>query len=75
MYSYTSQLEVGNPRFSRREDVIWYLGFVSTAIIVSLFAPLVSALPFVPLLSLCVSSSAFRLDNMHTHVHLIYLPG
>lgn len=31
-----SQLEVGNPRFARKEDLIWYLITVGTAIIVSL---------------------------------------
>ncbi|CAK7264886.1 hypothetical protein SEPCBS57363_001302 [Sporothrix epigloea] len=34
LYSYLSQLEVGNPRFPRREDLIWYLFFVSTIIVI-----------------------------------------
>ncbi|CRJ92848.1 hypothetical protein BN1723_008539 [Verticillium longisporum] len=32
LYSYTSALEVGNPRFSKKEDVIWYLLFVGGVI-------------------------------------------
>ncbi|KAK2058549.1 Der1-like family protein [Colletotrichum caudatum] len=32
MYTYLSALEVGNPRFARREDLIWYLMFVCTVI-------------------------------------------
>lgn len=27
VYSYLSQLEAGNPRFSRKEDLLWYLTF------------------------------------------------
>ncbi|WDK12123.1 Der1-like family protein [Colletotrichum graminicola] len=36
LYTYLSALEVGNSRFSRREDLIWYLMFVCTVITVSL---------------------------------------
>jgi Derlin-2/3 len=36
LYQYLSQLEVGNPRFSRKEDLIWYLTFVSGTILVGL---------------------------------------
>jgi Derlin-2/3 len=34
LYSYISQLEVGNARFSRREDLIWYMGFIMMAVLV-----------------------------------------
>ncbi|CAK7223980.1 hypothetical protein SCUCBS95973_005363 [Sporothrix curviconia] len=34
LFSYLSQMEVGNPRFPRREDMVWYLIFVSSAIII-----------------------------------------
>ncbi|CAK7269847.1 hypothetical protein SEPCBS119000_003780 [Sporothrix epigloea] len=34
LFSYLSQLEVGNSRFSRREDMIWYLMFVPTVIVI-----------------------------------------
>jgi Derlin-2/3 len=40
LYSNLSQMEVGHPRFSRREDVVWYLIFVSWTILVSSFPPL-----------------------------------
>ncbi|CAK7211039.1 hypothetical protein SBRCBS47491_000982 [Sporothrix bragantina] len=33
VFTYLSQIELGNPRFPRREDMIWYLVFVSTTII------------------------------------------
>ncbi|KAK2004485.1 Der1-like family protein [Colletotrichum falcatum] len=32
LYTYLSALEVGNPRFARREDLIWYLIFVCSVI-------------------------------------------
>ncbi|UNI18957.1 hypothetical protein JDV02_005186 [Purpureocillium takamizusanense] len=32
LYSYLSQLEVGHPRFPRKEDLIWYLMFVGGSI-------------------------------------------
>lgn len=35
LYSYLSQMEVGNPRFPRKEDLIWYLVFVCGTILVS----------------------------------------
>lgn len=35
LYSYLSQLEVGNPRFPRKEDLVWYLMFVGGTIMVS----------------------------------------
>lgn len=37
LYHYLTALEVGNPRFARREDVIWYLMFVCTVITVSCY--------------------------------------
>ncbi|TWU73807.1 hypothetical protein ED733_004543 [Metarhizium rileyi] len=33
LYSYLSQMEVGNPRFPRKEDLIWYLIFVCGTIL------------------------------------------
>ncbi|KAK1770360.1 Der1-like family-domain-containing protein [Phialemonium atrogriseum] len=33
VFQYMSELEVGNPRFARKEDLIWYLITVGTAII------------------------------------------
>lgn len=35
LYTYLSQLEVGNPRFPRKEDLIWYLTFVCGTILVA----------------------------------------
>jgi Derlin-2/3 len=35
LYRYISDLEVGNARFPKREDLVYYLMFVSVALIVS----------------------------------------
>lgn len=35
LYQYLSQLEIGNSRFSRKEDLLWYLMFVSGTMLVS----------------------------------------
>lgn len=35
LFSYMKQIEVGNPRFPRREDVVWYLVCVGGFIMVS----------------------------------------
>jgi hypothetical protein len=44
VYQYTKELEVGNTRFPRMEDLLWYFLTVGTMIIVSflLFAELVA---------------------------------
>ncbi|KAL6849510.1 hypothetical protein ACO1O0_009051 [Amphichorda felina] len=34
LYQYLSQLEIGNSRFSRKEDLLWYLMFVSGTILI-----------------------------------------
>lgn len=34
VYSYLSQIEKSNPKFSRKEDLLWYLMFVGGVIIV-----------------------------------------
>lgn len=38
VYQYTSQLETTHPKFSRKEDLLWYMVFCSSVIIVSLTA-------------------------------------
>jgi hypothetical protein len=35
LYRYMMQMEMGSPRFPRREDVLWYLIFVGSIILVS----------------------------------------
>lgn len=47
LYTYLCQLEVGNPRFPRKEDLIWYLLFVCGTILVSDFIHEVSRLVLV----------------------------
>lgn len=48
LYSYLSQLEVGNARFSWREDLVWYLMFVGGTIMVSFCLRLPVLLAVVP---------------------------
>ena len=50
VYQYMKELEVGNPRFPRKEDLLWYLLTVGTMIIVSLRC--LPLLPVTPMLSL-----------------------
>ncbi|KAG6257431.1 hypothetical protein E4U49_006791 [Claviceps purpurea] len=47
LYTYLCQLEVGNPRFPRKEDLFWYLLFVCGTILVSDFVHEVSGLVLV----------------------------
>ncbi|PKS07993.1 hypothetical protein jhhlp_006605 [Lomentospora prolificans] len=42
LYIYLSELEKGNPRFPRREDILWYLFFVSASM---LWIPTAIAVP------------------------------
>jgi len=37
LYMYLSQMDLGHPRFPRREDLVWYLIFVTSVIIVGPF--------------------------------------
>jgi Derlin-2/3 len=34
LYTYLCQLEIGHPKFPRKEDMLWYLIFVSAVILV-----------------------------------------
>lgn len=38
LFRYLSELEISNPRFPRREDLVWYLICVSVGILVSRLA-------------------------------------
>ncbi|KJZ74217.1 hypothetical protein HIM_06448 [Hirsutella minnesotensis 3608] len=53
-YSYLSQLEVGNPRFSRKEDLAWYLTFVSGAILIINYLSGIGFVTFLPALYLAM---------------------
>ncbi|KAK2025004.1 DER1-domain-containing protein [Colletotrichum zoysiae] len=69
LYTYLSALEVGNPRFSRREDLIWYLMFVCTVITVSLLhrrCPLLAARPISPMPKKTKQSAFWKVPP---HVH------
>lgn len=35
LYSYMAQLEISNPRFPRKADLVWYLMFICSTILVS----------------------------------------
>lgn len=66
LYTYTSALEVGNPRFSKREDIVWYLIFVSGVTTVSYASPLPSTCrPMCFLFCLCL---LFTTTNTPRHI-------
>lgn len=71
LYTYTSALEVGNPRFSKREDLVWYLLFVGGVITVSYACPLhvLHATPdtLCPLLSLSVAKTNKNTSSICPH--------
>ncbi|KAG8416877.1 hypothetical protein J3459_013597 [Metarhizium acridum] len=55
LYSYLSQMEVGNPRFPRKEDLIWYLVFVCGTILVANHFVGFGFMMFLPALILALS--------------------
>jgi len=75
-YMYLSQLEIGNPRFPRREDVIWYLMFVSGVILVInslLDLPFVAFLPAL-ILSMCYTVTQDQ-RGMKASFYFITIPA
>lgn len=75
LYQYMSQLEVGNPRFSRKEDLIWYLTFVSGTILVGLLLPSHAQSHLAALILLAVSCLSKENAVVAKKTSLIYLPG
>ncbi|KZZ96475.1 Derlin [Moelleriella libera RCEF 2490] len=55
LYSYLSQMEVGNPRFPRKEDLIWYLTFVCGTILVANHITGFGFMSFLPALILAMA--------------------
>ncbi|QUC19477.1 uncharacterized protein UV8b_03718 [Ustilaginoidea virens] len=54
LYSYLSQMEVGNPRFPRKEDLIWYLLFVCGTILIVNYFTAFGFMNFLPALVLAM---------------------
>lgn len=61
VYNYLSQMERSNAKFSKKEDLIWYLMFISGVIVVGHFA--------------LVQSRLQRLVFILSQLSLIYLPA
>lgn len=49
IYNYMSQLEKGHPRLAKREDVVWYLIFICSTIMVGAWLSIALCLPPSPL--------------------------
>ncbi|KAF4119653.1 hypothetical protein GMORB2_4562 [Geosmithia morbida] len=76
LYQYLSQLEVGNPRFPRKEDFVWYLMFVSGVIVTINY---IFSLPFVMFLpalvvALCYTATQDQ-RGMKTNFYFISIPA
>ncbi|KAI5461262.1 centromere/microtubule-binding protein cbf5 [Mariannaea sp. PMI_226] len=60
LYHYLAQMEIGNPRFPRKADLVWYLIFVGgTILTINYFADL----PFYTFLSALVLSMAYTVTQ------------
>ncbi|KAG6011245.1 hypothetical protein E4U54_008181 [Claviceps lovelessii] len=55
LYTYMCQMEVGNPRFPRKEDLIWYLTFVCGTILVTNYLTGFGFMTFLPALILSMA--------------------
>ncbi|KAK7421817.1 hypothetical protein QQX98_002033 [Neonectria punicea] len=60
LYHYLSQLEVGNSRFPRKADVVWYLMFVSATILTINYA---ADLPFHTFLRALILAMAYTVTQ------------
>ncbi|KAI1776292.1 Der1-like family protein [Hypoxylon cercidicola] len=75
VFTYLSQLEMGNSKFPRKEDLIWYLMFVSSIIVLlnQLFTGAVSYLHAL-LIALCYTSTQDQ-RGMSAHFYVITIPA
>ncbi|KAI0377931.1 Der1-like family-domain-containing protein [Hypomontagnella monticulosa] len=75
IFTYLSQLESHNPKFSKKEDMIWYLMFVGSVIILlnSLFT---NGMVFLPalLIALCYTATQDQ-RGMNAHFYVITIPA
>lgn len=60
LYHYLSQLEIGNPRFPRKADVVWYLMFISGTILMINY---LCALPFQTFLRALILAMAYTVTQ------------
>ncbi|KAI1367481.1 Der1-like family protein [Xylaria arbuscula] len=75
VYNYLSQLERSNPKFTKKEDLIWYLMFISSVIILvnSLFTGAVLYLPAL-LIGLCYTATQDQ-RGMQAHFYIVTVPA
>jgi len=76
LYMYLSQMEMGNPRFPRKEDVVWYLMFVSGVILTInsvLDLPFYAFLPAL-ILSMCYTATQDQ-RGMKASFYFITIPA
>ncbi|KAI1327814.1 Der1-like family protein [Xylariaceae sp. FL0255] len=75
LYTYLSQLEKGNPKFSRKEDLIWYLMFVG-GIIIFTNQLLTGALMYLHALLIAICYTATQDQRgMQAHFYVVTVPA
>ncbi|OLN84908.1 Derlin-2-like protein 1 [Colletotrichum chlorophyti] len=75
LYSYLTALEVGNARFPRREDVVWYLIFVCT-VITALCTYLMGGGAFLPALILAMCRTVTQDQRgMKANFYFVTIPA
>ncbi|CCF47298.1 centromere/microtubule-binding protein cbf5 [Colletotrichum higginsianum] len=75
LYTYLTALEIGNPRFARREDVIWYLMFVCT-VITALCTYLMGGGAFLPALILAMCRTVTQDQRgMKANFYFVTIPA
>ncbi|KAI8241752.1 hypothetical protein K4K56_001905 [Colletotrichum sp. SAR 10_98] len=75
LYTYLTALEVGNPRFPRREDVVWYLMFVCT-VITALCTYLMGGGAFLPALILAMCRTVTQDQRgMKANFYFVTIPA
>ncbi|RYO96069.1 hypothetical protein DL764_007548 [Monosporascus ibericus] len=75
IYSYLSQLEKGNSKFSKKEDLIWYLMFVG-GVIITLNQIFTGAGHYLPALLIAVCYTATQDKRGQTaHFYIVNVPA
>ncbi|KAI1253853.1 hypothetical protein MGN70_004248 [Eutypa lata] len=75
VYSYLSQIEKSNPKFSRKEDLLWYLMFVG-GVIITLNQILTGAPRYLSALLIAVCYTATQDQRGQTaHFYIVTIPA
>ncbi|RYO92548.1 hypothetical protein DL766_002371 [Monosporascus sp. MC13-8B] len=75
IYSYLSQVEKGNSKFSKREDLVWYLMFVG-GVIITLNQIFTGAVKYLPALLIAVCYTATQDKRGQTaHFYIVTVPA